>query len=128
MVSKIAPKQADRPPILEWIVAGLGLIGTSLAFGVILMQALDGPDTPPDLRLAAGEVRPTESGWVVEIEAFNHGDQTAAGVHIEGRLGIETASAELDYVPAHGRSTASFLFDEDPRKGIELTVLGWREP
>ena len=123
-----APTQLPRPPLLEWIVASLGLFGISAALWVILMQALNGTATPPDLSLVAREMRSTGSGWVVEVEAANTGDHTAAGVQIEGRLGREIATAELDYLPAHGYAAASLRFDKDPRQGLELTVLGWHEP
>ena len=118
----------NSPPVLEWITAGLGLLVVMAAFGLILFQALNGPDRPPELSLAAGQARQTPAGWVIEVEASNDGDQTAAGVQIEGRLGAETATVELDYVPAHGEALASLRFDGDPRGRMELTVLGWREP
>lgn len=126
--TKAAQTQPPRPPLLEWIVAGLGLLGISGACWAILTHALNGSATPPDLTLVAREMRSTRSGWVVEVEAANAGDHTAAGVQIEGRLGTEIATAELDYLPAHGHAAASLRFDKDPRQGLELTVLGWREP
>lgn len=121
-------KDSPRPPVLEWVTAGLGLLIVGTAFGLILVQALDGRDRPPDLSLAAGEARRTPAGWVIEVEASNSGDETAAAVQIEGRLGAETATADLDYVPANGEARASLRFDGDPRKDLELAVLGWREP
>lgn len=126
--TKVSPKQPPRPPVVEWIVAGLGLLGFSTAFGLILVQALSGPARLADLSISAWEARSSGSGWVVDFEAANAGDKTAAAVEIEGRLGAETAKTELDYVPGHGTAAASLRFDEDPRQGLELIVLGWREP
>lgn len=114
--------------MLEWIVAGVGLIVILIAFGLLAVRALEGPGRPPDLSLAAHEVRPSPTGWVVEVEVRNAGDMTAAGVQIEGRLGADASTAELDYVPAHGHARASLRFDADPRRDLELKVLGWREP
>jgi uncharacterized protein (TIGR02588 family) len=114
--------------MLEWATAGLGLLVVAAALGLTLAQALNGSESPPDLTLVAGEARQTPAGWVVEVEAVNHGDETAAAVHIEGRLGAETANADLDYVPAHGEARGTLRFDADPRTGLELSVLGWREP
>lgn len=121
-------KQPSPPPLLEWITASLGLLIVGTAFVLTLTQAVNGSDRPPDLRLTAGEARHTAAGWVVEVEASNLGDETAAGVQIEGRIGPETATVELDYVPAYGDARASLRFDRDPRSGLELTVLGWSEP
>lgn len=121
-------KEPSRPPVLEWITAGVGLLIVGTAFGLNLIQALDGSERPPDLNLRAGEARHTAAGWVIEVEASNDGDETAAAVQIEGRLGAETATAELDYVPAYGEAAVSLRFDRDPRSGLELAVLGWSEP
>lgn len=122
------PKTPLRRPVLEWVTAGFGLLVVLAALGQILSEALSGPDGPPDLSLTAGAARQTAAGWVIEVRAFNDGDETAAGVKIEGRLGQETATAELDYVPAHGEALASMRFDGDPRDAVELTLQGWREP
>lgn len=122
------PKDLPTPPVLEWITASLGLLIVGAAFGLTLIQALNGTNRPPDLSLTAGEARRTPAGWVIEVKASNRGDETAAGVLVEGRLGAETATAELDYVPALGEARASLRFDGDPRRELELAVLGWSEP
>lgn len=122
------PEDLPTPPVLEWVTASLGLLIVGTALGLTLIQGLNGSDRPPDLSLAAGEARRTSAGWVVEVEVANRGDETAAGVQVEGRLGAETASAELDYVPGSGEARASLRFDGDPRRGLELAVLGWSEP
>lgn len=121
-------KEPSRPPVLEWVTASLGLLIVGTAFGLNLIQALDGSERPPDLKLSAGETRRTDAGWVIEVEASNRGDETASAVQVEGRLGAQMATAELDYVPADGEATVSLRFDRDPRSGLELAVLGWSEP
>lgn len=121
-------KKPPKPPVLEWITASLGLLIVATAFGLNLFLALDGRESPPDLKLSAGESRRTDAGWVIEVKASNRGDETAAAVQVEGRLEAETANAELDYVPAYGEATVSLRFDHDPRSGLELAVLGWSEP
>jgi uncharacterized protein (TIGR02588 family) len=123
-----ARKQPPKPPLLEWTTAGLGLLIVMAAFGLVGVQALDQRDRPPDLRLSAGEARRTGAGWILEVEASNRGDETAADVQIEGRLGAETATVDLDYVPAHGEAMASLRFDRDPGDEVKLVVLGWAEP
>ena len=126
----MAPRtpQPKPPPLLEWITAGLGLLVVLAVLGLVGWQAMTGRDSPPDIRLEPGEISRAHDGWTVEVRARNEGDQTAAQVRIEGRLDEETADAEFDYLPAHGRATATLRFDEDPRRGLELSVLGWREP
>ncbi|MDQ7813986.1 MAG: hypothetical protein RDU12_14875, partial [Brevundimonas sp.] len=75
-----------------------------------------------------GEIRRSGSVWLAEIEVRNLGDETAAGVEIEGRVGDRTAGATLDYVPAHGRERVTLSFDVDPRGAVDLSVPGWSEP
>lgn len=118
----------SSPPLLEWATAGLGLAVVLAVLGLVGWQAVSGRAGPPDIRLEPGEISRAHDGWTVEVRARNEGDQTAAQVRIEGRLGEETSGAEFDYLPAHGRSTATLRFDEDPRRGLELSVQGWREP
>jgi uncharacterized protein (TIGR02588 family) len=50
----------------------------------------------------------------------NDGNETAAGVHVEGELRADTGSVEksgvtLDYVPAGARRKAALWFTYDPR-------------
>ncbi|WP_332657188.1 hypothetical protein [Brevundimonas sp.] len=122
---KDAPEQ--KPPVLEWIMGGLGLLLTLAVLAVIGSGAL-GPRQPARLEATLGEVRPAGAVWLAEIEVRNLGDETAAGVEVEGRLGDQTATAALDYVPAHGSEQVTLAFDADPRGAVELTVPGWSEP
>ena len=122
-----------RKPLLEWIVAGLGLILTLGALGVLAMD-LGQPASPPELSARAVGITPVATGFQIEIEVANAGRATAAGVEIEGVLTppsgpAETAGASLDYVPGSGAETLTLMFRTDPRAGdLELTVRGWSEP
>lgn len=129
MAKKPAPKaKAEaRPPVLEWIMGGLGLLIVLGVLGVILSEAF-GPSEPAAIEARLVEARPSATGWLAEIEVENTGDETAAQVEIEGRLGTETASAVLDYVPAGGRERLALGFDADPRAGLTLHTKGFTEP
>lgn len=121
------PGPPPAPALLEWAMGGLGLLLVLAALSVILAEAF-GPQSPaaPAARLV--EARPAASGWRAEVEVTNTGDRTAAAVEVEGRLGAETATATLDYLPARGRETVFLTFDADPRGAVELSVPGWTEP
>lgn len=121
------PDSEPRPPVLEWIMGGVGLLLVLAVLGLILREALAAP-APADLRLTLHAARPVADGWVAEVEVENAGDLTAAAVEIEGRLGAETASATLDYVPAGGTERVVLGFRADPRLGLELRPVGWSEP
>ncbi|MBU1345737.1 MAG: hypothetical protein KKA16_02170 [Alphaproteobacteria bacterium] len=122
----MAAAKRERP-VLEWIMAALGLILTLAVIGVIAADAVR-PQRPAAFEIRLTEARRTPSGWVAQIEIANRGDAAAAAVQVEGRLGAETAMAQIDYVPGGGRERASLGFAADPRAGLDLTVRGWSEP
>jgi uncharacterized protein (TIGR02588 family) len=108
----------------------MGALGLFLVIGclvVILWRATTNVKGP-DVHLRLIETRPAQGQWLAEIEARNLGGDTAAEVEIEGRLGEETASALLDYLPASGRRTVVLGFSRDPEGQVELRTRGWIEP
>ena len=121
------PGPPPAPALLEWAMGGLGLLLVLAALAVVLSGAF-GPQSPaaPEARLV--DARPAAAGWRAEVEVSNPGDATAAAVEVEGRLGPDTATATLDYLPAHGRETVFLTFPSDPRGAVELSVPGWTEP
>jgi len=125
MPKKAAPQ--TRPPVLEWIMGGLGLLLTLAVLVIILRQGLSAGG-PPVIEPTLHAVHGGPGQWRAEIEVRNTGPATAAAVEIEGVLGDETAAATLDYVPAGGRETVTLGFAADPRAGLELHARGWVEP
>ena len=125
MPKKPAPN--PKPPLLEWIMGGLGLLLTLAVLAVILREAL-APGGPPVLEPRLHAVHGGPGAWQAEVEVRNTGPATAAAVEIEGVLGDETASATLDYVPAGGRERLTLGFDADPRAGLTLHTKGFTEP
>lgn len=125
MPKKAAPH--TRPPVLEWIMGGLGLLLTLAILAIILREGLSAGG-PPVIEPRLEAVHGGPGQWRAEVEVRNTGPATAAAVEIEGRLGDETAAATLDYVPAGGRETVTLGFTADPRVGLELHARGWTEP
>jgi uncharacterized protein (TIGR02588 family) len=124
---KKTPAPLPAPALLEWVMGGLGLLLVLAVLAVIGTAAL-GPREPALLEATLGAVRPAGAVWLAEVEVRNLGDETAAAVEVEGRLGDQTAAATLDYVPAHGSRRLTLGFDADPRGAVELSVPGWSEP
>ncbi|MDI6624511.1 MAG: hypothetical protein QME55_07260 [Brevundimonas sp.] len=120
-------KPLPAPALLEWLMGGLGLLLVLAVLAIVAFEAV-GPREPPRIEARLGEIRRSGSVWLAEIEVRNLGDETAAGVEIEGRVGDRTAGATLDYVPAHGRERVTLSFDVDPRGAVDLSVPGWSEP
>lgn len=125
MPNKAAPR--TRPPVLEWIMGGLGLLLTLAVVGVILREGLSAGG-PPVIEPRLEAVHGGPGAWRAEVEVRNTGSATAAAVEIEGVLGDETAAAALDYLPAGGRERIVLGFAADPRAGLQLQVRGWTEP
>ncbi|MEH6664061.1 MAG: hypothetical protein V7678_04370, partial [Brevundimonas sp.] len=53
-------------PVLQRIMAGLGLLITLAAAGVVLYEAVQ-PPAPPDLTAVVAAVRPAAAGFVAEV-------------------------------------------------------------
>jgi uncharacterized protein (TIGR02588 family) len=135
-----APRRSDERepgpvvPLLEWIVAGLGvlLVGGAIAF--LVDHSMTRGQTPPDLRAIAERVLDLEHGYVVQFRALNEGGSAAAQVTIEAELVIpdgtsERAAAVLDYLPPRSVREGALLFTTDPRRGdLRLRAVGYAKP
>lgn len=121
------PDTEEKPPLLEWIMGGLGLLLVIGCLAVIGKDILH-RGGPPVVDATLQAVRGQPGAWLAEVEVRNTGGETAAAVEIEGALGDETASATLDYVPAHGTAHIVLGFAQDPRTGLTLRTRGWSEP
>jgi len=127
MAARKKPAPLPAPALLEWAMGGLGLLLVLAVLAIVALEAL-GPREPARLEARLIEVRPAGAVWLAGVEVRNLGDETAAAVEVEGRLGDRTASATIDYVPARGRKRLTLAFDADPRGAVELSVPGWSEP
>ena len=121
---KSAP--AATRPMLQWLMAAVGAVVTLTAIGIVVWEAVQ-PTAPPALSARIVAVDVTAAGQVATVRVQNDGDDTAAAVDIEGVLGDQTATATLDYVPAHGHARAYLRFDGDPRAAT-VAVKGWSAP
>lgn len=113
-------------PVLQWCAAAVGLAVTLTAIGVVLWEALQ----PPSLSTLTARIEDsaaTPTGHVARIRVFNHGDETAAAVEVEGTIGDEVSQVTIDYVPGHGHADGHLQFEADPR-GAEVRVRGWSAP
>ena len=120
------PPALPAPALLEWAMGGLGLLLVLAVLAIVAIEAL-GPRDPARIEVRLGEIRSAGAVWLAEVEVRNLGDETAAGVEVEGRVGDETAQATVDYVPAHGKERVTLAFDADPR-AAEVSVSGWSKP
>lgn len=122
-----APRAEPDRPVLEWIMSGLGLGLVLLLVGVAGQDAFRDPQ-PASVRLRVTDIRPSPSGWMVEVEAENVGDEAAAQLQVEASQGSETASGVIDYLPGGGHERVTLGFRTRPGAALDLTTRGWSEP
>lgn len=121
--------RSDPIPALEWISAALGLLVFVALLAVLVREALSGGhDDLPRLSARIEAVRAVPGGHVVQFTVANASAQTAAAVQVEGKVGEESASATLDYVPGHSEARGGLMFKADPAAGAEISVLGYELP
>lgn len=137
--SKTTDRAKEHPPrhaipLLEWIVAGLGLLLVGGAIAFLVYHSATRGQTPPDLRVAAEGVLELDHGYVVQFRVLNQGGSAAAQVTIEGELvgpegTIERGEAVLDYLPPRSDREGGLLFTRDPRGGeLRLRATGYARP
>jgi uncharacterized protein (TIGR02588 family) len=123
-----------RTPLLEWLVAGLGVVLVGGAIAFLVYHSLARDRTPPDIRLVAEEVVNLGNGYLVQFRAFNEGRSAAAEVTVEGELvgpdgTTEVGEATLDYLPPRSDREGGLLFTMDPRTGdLRLRTKGYAKP
>jgi uncharacterized protein (TIGR02588 family) len=100
----------------------------------LLYEALQRDQTPPDLNFRIVSITPVSGGYLVQFDAYNTGNKTAAKLKLTASLTkgndvIETRDATLDYAPANSVRHAGVFFSHDPRQyGIHISAEGYASP
>lgn len=124
----------ERPSVWEWVTAAAGTLLVLGTVGLMLVEALRGESTPPDVVVSVDRVQAVTGGFRVEFRAENRGGETAAGVKVEGEVrggGGETETSEmtLDFLPAKATRRGGLFFRDDPRGSrLTLRASGYSEP
>lgn len=127
------PRRVDRDtPLIEWIVAGIGVGVIISVISWLLLQA-QRPVTPPSIDVVAERTVPVPSGFLVQFVARNVGTSSAQNVTIEGTLGdgaaVESARTMIDHVPGDSEVRGGLFFRVDPRSArLRLRAVGYQEP
>lgn len=121
-------------PVWEWIIAAFGLILVVAATGTTLYRAVTEESTPPILEFSVEAIVPTANGYLVEFRVKNTGNQTAAGLAIEGELkrgeeSVETSTATLAYAPANSQREGGLFFTKNPSDfELNIRASGYEKP
>jgi uncharacterized protein (TIGR02588 family) len=121
-------------PLLEWIVAAIGVVLVGGAIGYLVYHSMTRGETPPDIQVDAEQVLELVHGYVVQFRVLNEGGSAAAQVTVEGELvgpdgTVERGEAVLDYLPPRSDRAGGLLFTSDPRRGeLRLRATGYAKP
>jgi uncharacterized protein (TIGR02588 family) len=132
-VKLVTKSDGKATPLLEWIV---GVFGGLIFFGmlaVLIAAGLRRAETPPSIFVESERVTAVENGYVLEFNARNESDVTAADISVvaELRVGDEThhREARFDHLPPRSERRGGFVFESDPRRGeLKLRAEGYNEP
>src|SRR5262245_60879011 len=129
-----AQESINSTPLLEWIVAGFGLVLLLGVLSLLLADAWVNRGAAADVAVEVESTTRVANGYRTSFKAINRGGETAAGVVIEGEIRrnggmVERSWITLDYLPAGSEKQGAFFFTEDPRR-FELTIraLGYEKP
>jgi len=135
--NKETRERPKKTPVWEWIIAAVGFILVVAALGTTLYRAVIEESTPPILEISVEAIVPTANGYLVNFSVKNNGNQTAAGLTVEGELktdaegaeSVETSSATLAYAPANSRREGGLFFSKNPNEyKLEIRAKGYEKP
>lgn len=119
----------------EWVTAVIGAALTLATIGYLAYEGLAQPPEPvPDVQVVAQSIVPQGNGWLVRVEARNHGRATAAHLHIVGELRddttvVETSQTVFDYVPERSSRRGGLMFSRNPAlHALEVRATGYERP
>lgn len=119
---------------LEWIVFAIGLVLVVFTLAYLIYAGVTFGETSPSLEVRLGTPEQQPHNFIVPVTVINHGDETAAGVHIEVVMesgGEEKARSELEipFVPRRSTREGWVAFGQDPRNAqLKARVLGYEKP
>lgn len=123
----------QRRGALETVVLVVSVLLVVASVGVLVWQGVQG-NRPPMLETRVDSAVARGGAHYLHITVRNEGDRSAAAAQLRARLLRDTivvAESEvvLDWVPGRSSTSATLLFEEDPR-GLEVDarVVGFTEP
>lgn len=127
-------KRHKNTPVLEWIIAAIGLILVVTVLGTTLYRAVTEESTPPILEISVDSIVPIGNNWLVKFRVKNTGKQTAAALTIEGTLkrgteSVEISTATLAYMPANSQREGGLFFTKNPSEfELKIRASGYEKP
>lgn len=123
-----------KPHWIEWLTGAVSSLLILAIIAWIGYEAVNGTDTPADLRVDLVSTEKTDAGWRVQFDLSNSGETTAAAVEVRGTVAdrgrlIEEAAVTFDYVAAHSLARGALIFTQDPNShDFTIRAVGFTEP
>lgn len=124
----------SETPLLEWLIAGIGLVLVAGVLGLLLYKAIWREASPPQITIRVNSIVPVQNGYVVQFRAINQGGSTGEGIVIGGELRhgaetVESSQTTIDYLAANSERGGGLFFTHDPRQfDLQIRALGYEEP
>jgi uncharacterized protein (TIGR02588 family) len=124
----------NETPLLEWVIAGVGLVLVAGVLGLLLYNAIWKEPSPPQITIRVITTVPVQNGYLVQFRAVNQGGSTAEGVIIGGELRhgverVESSQTTIDYLPPNSERGGGLFFNHDPRQfEFQIRAFGYEEP
>lgn len=121
-------------PLLEWLIGAIGLVLVLATLGYLAYAGWTTTLSPPEIQAKVQSISPNGDGYLVSFDVVNTGDETAAGVTVEGSLHngdqeVELSTATIDYVPSHSTRKGGLFFQQNPAQlQLEIRATGYAEP
>ena len=117
--------QSHRVSRIQIIAACLGLAVIIACTAILVQAAISGSyEALPSVSIDS--VKPTANGREIKVTVSNPSSQTLADVTISATVSGKTMSNTLDYLPAEGTRTLSFIVL--PQGSIDIAIESWMEP
>lgn len=118
----------------EWLAAAVGLLLLTGSLWVLLARAFGSSPQPPNITFEVRKVTPVSGGWLVQFDARNSGDETAADLRLRASLTrngeeVEAVESGLNFLPARSTRAGGLYLEQDPRDGrLEIRSMSYQEP
>jgi uncharacterized protein (TIGR02588 family) len=110
---------------------GISLLLLAVVIGVVVNLWVSQTEKPPRFKVEMGAARDEAGLFYLPFTLTNEGDQTAAEVTVEGKIGAsdkeETASTTFDFMPGRARQEGVLVFSADPASA-QVRVTSYQQP
>jgi uncharacterized protein (TIGR02588 family) len=124
----------ERPPFLEWLLGGVGVVLLAACVSFLVYEGLRGDEQPGTVSATVKDIVSREGTHIVTFEVHNAGTQTLSNLQLTARVldgdrEIERVTTTIDYLPGRSRQEGGFYLQHDPRRyKLDIAPEGYQKP